>query len=80
MTKYDGKTIELDSSDYKGMIELMKRADEFDSACSGKNKNGENVLISVNHDNITVETFQNNGWIRKNVYWECGMSEELYER
>ena len=80
MTTFDGKEIIIDPYDYKGMIKLMDRADEFDVPWSGKNENGEHVQISVNKDNITVETFQNNGWIRENIYWRDVTTEELYHR
>ena len=80
MTTFDGKEIIIDPYDYKGMIELMDRADEFDVPWCGNNENGEHVQISVNKDNITVETFQNNGWLRENIYWRDYTTEELYHR
>ena len=80
MTTFDGKEIIIDPYDYKGMIELMDRTDEFDTPWLGRNENGEHVHISVNKDNITVETFQNNGWIRENIYWRDVRTEELYHR
>ena len=80
MTSFDGKEIIIDPYDYKGMINLMDRADEFDVPWAGKNENGEHIQISVNKDNITVETFQNNGWTRENIYWRDATTEELYHR
>ena len=80
MTTFDGKEIIIDPHDYKGMIKLMDKADEFDLPWAGKNENGEHVQISINKDNITVETFQNNGWIRENIYWRDVRTEELYHR
>ena len=82
MTVFDGTTITIDPSDYKGMLSLMARANEpdFEMPWSGKNDVGENMLISVNSDNITVQTFQSNGWTRENVYWNDGTVEELFER
>lgn len=74
------KTINFDSKDWKGIVELMKKADEFTEPCVGENSEGERVLISVNHDNITVQTFQNNGWLRENIYWNDCTIEELYHR
>ena len=80
MTTFDGKTINFDSSDRKGMLALMKRADEFKEMCFGKNTEGEDVCISVNKDNITTVTYQNNGYARTNVYYDDGTSEELFEK
>lgn len=79
MTTFDGKTINFDPSDRKGMCELMKRADEFKEMCFGKNTEGEDVTISVNKDNIIVATSQHNGYIRTNIYYDDGLSEEMYE-
>ena len=72
------KEISFDPNDRKGMISLMQKADEFDQPWVGENNEGERVLISVNHDNITTQTFQNNGWLRENVYWDNGTREELF--
>lgn len=80
MTTFDGKEIVIDPYDYNGMIKLMDRADEFDVPWAGKNEDGEHIQISVNKDNITVETFQHNGWTRENIYWRDVRTEELYHR
>lgn len=80
MTTFDGKEIIIDPHDYDGMIELMKRHKEFDVPWSGMNEDGEHIQISVNEDNITVETFQNNGWTRENIYWKDFTTEELFHR
>lgn len=80
MTTFDGKEIIIDPHDYKGMIKLMDRANEFDLPWAGKNEEGEHIQISVNKDNITVETFQNNGWVRENIYWRDCRTEELFHR
>lgn len=67
-TYSDGKQINIDPHDWKGMKELTKKHEEFPYACFGVNEDGEQVLISVNKDNITTETFQSNGWVRENIY------------
>jgi len=79
-TTFDGKTINIDSKDYSGMLKLMDRADEFHVPYFGKNDEGETVMISVNHDNITVETFQNNDWVRENIYYRDFTTEELFHK
>lgn len=68
----------LNPRNHEEMIELMKHHEEFDQMLMGKNENGENTYISVNEDNITISTYQRNGWIRENVYWRDGTEEELY--
>lgn len=70
----------LDPSDAEGMCRIM---DEFcNEPCpfSGTDEEGNSVLISVNKDNITVQTFQKNDWIRTNIFNRTGENEELYER
>lgn len=77
-TIFNNDTIFIDPKDYKGIIKLMDRADEFDSALIGKNKDDERVLLSINNDNVTTQTFQSNNWCRENIYWRNGCTEELY--
>lgn len=78
-TTFDGKQIIFDPHDWRGIRELCKRHNEFKTPWAGKNEEGESVQISVNKDNITVETLQSNGWFRTNVYYplDCAI-EELY--
>lgn len=80
MTTFDGKTINFDPHDTKGNLALMDRANEFEMPCFGKNENGEHVMISVNTENITVETFQDNGWTRENIYHRSLDNEELLHK
>ena len=71
---------ELNPSDWGGMLKIMDKYGNEPLPFHGENENGEPVLISVNPDNITVQTFQNNNWLRTNIYNRDGESEELYER
>lgn len=67
--------------DIAGCKKLMKEHGNSEFPFSGVNENGEEVLISVNPDNITVETFQRNGWLRTNVLWaDDWRVEETYEK
>lgn len=70
----------INPSDYKGMIRLMDKYGNEPLPFSGKNDKGESVIISVNPDNITIQTFQKNGWMRTNAYYRDGSTEELFER
>lgn len=80
MTTYDETTVNIDPFDYKGMIALMDKADTFKTRLTGQNGEGETVLISINHDNITTETLQHNNWTRENIYYRDGSTEELFHR
>lgn len=70
----------LDPNDWESMISLMDRHYEFDSVILARNTNGEFVSISIYKDKIVSETVQNNNWVRKNVYYRDGTSEELYRK
>lgn len=72
--------IMVDTKDYLSLINLMDRANEFKYPLFAKNESGENQLISINNDNITIETFQNNGITRQNVYHRDYTKEELFVR
>jgi len=47
-----------------------------------KNENDEIQMVSVNDDisKITVQTCQNNGWIRTDSYYDDGAREQLFEK
>ena len=46
----------------------------------GKSPQGEPQIISINHDNITIQTAQDNGWMRTSIMHRDGTVEEMYER
>ena len=71
--------MEINPRDLHGMRQLMKEHGKSSNAYLGENENGESIEISIFEDNISVRTYQNNGWTRLNVYYEDGSSEELFE-
>lgn len=73
---------EVDPTDFDGMVKIMEEYGDSDMPFSGRNDNGEEVIISVSKDNITVRTHQKNGWVRRNSYtFSDGeiTSEEIFE-
>lgn len=44
------------------------------------NEHGENVVVYRTDDAIVTETYQDNGWIRVNIEYDDGYTEELYKR
>ena len=59
---------------------LMKEFGESETAYSGVNADGEDVLLSIFSDHITVSTNQCNGWVRVNYYDADGYAEgETYK-
>lgn len=59
---------------------LMKEFGESETAYSGVNADGEDVLLSIFSDHIVVSTNQRNGWVRVNYYDADGYAEgETYK-
>lgn len=69
----------FDSTDLDGMRQIMEKYGDSKTAFFGTNGEEETILISVFHDKIVVDTYQSNGWLRKNVYDYDGTCEELFE-
>ena len=69
---------DLSSQQYRH--DLMQRHEEFDQMLSGVDSDGCDVTVSINSDNITVTTFQHNGWACTKVYWADGDIEESFEK
>lgn len=46
----------------------------------GHNAEGERVILSIAPDSIILETYQKNGWIRKNYFDSCGFPDgEMFD-
>ena len=71
--------IVIDFEDYNQLVALMNRHEEFPCILFGRNSDDESQQISINEDNITVGTLQNNGWTRVNIYWRDGSREETFD-
>ena len=71
-------TFTVDPSDFDGMLEVMDKYGDSETMYFGKNEDEENVTISVFHDMIVVETYQTNGWVRKDIHHRDGSREEMY--
>lgn len=54
---------------------LMREFGESETAHTGVNADGEDVLLSIFTDHITVSTNQHNGWVRVNYYDADGYAE-----
>ena len=74
MTTYDGAKLIIDPNDYEGMISLIERANEFPMPWSGKNNDGEETIVSINEDNITVRSSEQ--WLGSKKY----LLERRYKR
>ena len=71
---------DIDFSDLSLLINLMNNSQNYPYMLAGQNEEGENVWISINEDNITLQTFQHNNWVRTNIYYKDGTIEELYDK
>lgn len=68
---------------YNTIHELMQKGD-LTSPTTYLNEDGENVVIKQGHTEdgehfYKCTTYQSNGWIRINIYYESGISEELFD-
>ena len=59
---------------------LVKKHGYIDTAKCGINEDGEDVIVSIDEESACVRTLQKNGWMRINIYYPDGTSEELFER
>lgn len=71
--------INFDSSDLEGMCKIMDEYGGSEFPFLGVNQDGEDISISVFKDKIVTVTYQSNGWVRKNIYYQDGVSEELFK-
>lgn len=78
MSECKDGAILFDPADFPAMLKLMDAQGKCGKPLFGKNENGEDVRLSVYSDRIVCVTYQNNGWLRKNVYWRDGTCEEFY--
>lgn len=74
------ETIDFNPEDHKIIISIMDDYGKNGLLVTGKNAEGESVVLSVSSDIITTETAQSNGWIRVNTYHRDGTREETYKR
>lgn len=72
-------TFNVDTTDHKALVKLMDDMGGNPNLYVGKNEEGEQVQISIEREKITIETHQVNGWIRQNIYYRDGTSDETFD-
>lgn len=70
-------SLKVNAFDLDSMIDLMENYGSTEHMLFGKNEIGEFATISISKDRVLMQTYQSNGWIRKNVYYRDGTVEEL---
>lgn len=73
------RQIEVNPFDQKSLNALMDQYGDSTTMFPGTNENGETVHISIFYDKIVVVTLQENGWVRKNIYYRDGTREETFD-
>lgn len=68
------------SSDYDTINELIKKYGAKGQFITGKNEDGESIIITIYSNRVVTKTLQKNNWMRINTYWEDGNIDETYER
>ena len=71
--------IQFDPTDLDGMLALMDEYGESETLFAGENEDGERTDISIFKEKIMCSTMQQNGWVRRNIYWRDGTREEFYD-
>lgn len=72
-------TIHFDPRNQEGLCRLMDSADGSLKLLKGINDCGEEINMMIQSDKVVVDTFQENGWIRRNTYWRDWSQEETFE-
>ena len=71
--------LQFDPHDHKAMVAIMDNYAQYRTMGIGKNEDGEMTTSSVYQDKIIIDTYQNNGWVRRNIYHRDGTREELFD-
>lgn len=75
----EDEEILITPSNFKSLVDLMDRADEFDMPLFGENESGETTITSINDDNVIIETIRGNGWVMKDIFRRDGTEEHIVE-
>lgn len=46
----------------------------------GNDEDNLPVMVTIDEESAEIKTFQENGWVRINVYYRDGTEEELYRK
>lgn len=71
-------TILIDPYDLDGLRKIMDEHCHLETMVFGENELGELTAASIFKDQIVVETYQSNGWLRKNIYYRDGSRDEMF--
>ena len=67
----------LDFNDIEVLRDVIKN---YAGKCgAGHNQNGEDTFCYVFNDHVEVRTYQSNHWVRENIYWLDGDTEEVFD-
>ena len=79
MSYIETQSIDLDFRNraYLKSYIAAHKDDEF--PLSGKNEDGEMIMVSAVADNVDVCIFQSNGYVMHHTYWIDGEVEEWFE-
>ena len=62
------------------MYEELKTKFGYVDGQIGVTLDDEYVIVSIDNECATVQTLQENGWMRVNVYYPDGTEEEYYRK
>ena len=71
--------ININSSDYGHILELIQKHGKDGYVFTGKDQDGCKVIGAICKHYISIDTWQDNGWIRTNTYWDDFTTEETFK-
>ena len=78
--KMSASELHFNTSDWAAMKQLCEDHEKYPEPLFGKTSTHEDIMIEIHPDHIITQVFQQNGWVRKNVYHPQEVTtEELYE-
>lgn len=69
---------EYDLCDERDLLEVCDKYHHMETMLFGKTSEDEDMTISIHEDCVVTVVYQNNKWVRKNIYTVDAV-EELYE-
>lgn len=69
----------FDPYDQKALCDAMNKYGGDNTMYVGTNAYSERVTVSIYPDKIICVTYQHNGWVRKNTFYNDGSREETFD-
>ena len=75
----ESNSIDLDFRNHAYLRAFIEAHKDDEFALSGKNEDGELIMVAAVADNVDVAVFQSNGHVMHHTYWLSREVEEWFE-